>query len=81
MTKTPDFIDVLVECATPVRRLRPPLVRVLWLALVASISPCSPSGTACGPISWSACMSLFFVVSIAAALAAGVLGGRGGVHG
>lgn len=32
MTKTPDLIDTLVECATPVRRLRPPLIRAaLWL--------------------------------------------------
>lgn len=32
MTKTPDLIDTLVDCATPVRRLRPPLVRAgLWL--------------------------------------------------
>ena len=34
MTRTPDLIDALVEPATPVRRLRPPMVRAgLWLAL------------------------------------------------
>ena len=37
MTKTPDLIDTLVDCAAPVRRLRPPLVRAgLWL-LFASL--------------------------------------------
>ncbi len=38
VTKTPDLIDALVECATPVRRLRPPLVRAgLWLAFAGLI--------------------------------------------
>ena len=36
MTKTPDLIDALVETATPVRRLRPPIIRAgLWLAFAA----------------------------------------------
>lgn len=36
--KTPDLIDLLVEAATPVRRLRPPLVRAaLWLLLAAIV--------------------------------------------
>ena len=31
MTRTPELIDTLVECATPVRRLRPPLMRAaIW---------------------------------------------------
>ena len=38
MTKTPDLIDALVQDATPVRRLRPPLVRAgLWLAFAATV--------------------------------------------
>ena len=38
MTKTPDLIDTLVQDATPVRRLRPPLVRAgLWLAFAAIV--------------------------------------------
>ena len=38
MTKTLDLIDALVECATPVRRLRPPLVRAgLWLLFAALV--------------------------------------------
>ena len=38
MTRTPDLIDALVECGTPVQRLRPPLVRAgLWLAFAAAV--------------------------------------------
>jgi hypothetical protein len=38
VTKTPELIDALVECATPVRRLRPPLVRTgLWLLFVTLV--------------------------------------------
>lgn len=38
MTKTPDLIDTLVECAVPVRRLRPPLVRAAsWLFLAVLV--------------------------------------------
>jgi hypothetical protein len=36
--KTPDLIDSLVEAATPVRRLHPPLIRAaLWLLLAAIV--------------------------------------------
>lgn len=36
MTPTPDLIDTLVSCATPVKRLRPPLARAgLWLLFAA----------------------------------------------
>jgi hypothetical protein len=35
---TPDLTDTLVACATPVRRLRPPLIRAgLWLLLAALV--------------------------------------------
>jgi hypothetical protein len=38
VTGTRELIDALVECATPVRRLRPPLVRaVLWLAFAGVV--------------------------------------------
>jgi hypothetical protein len=38
VTRTPDLIDALVECGTPVRRLRPPIVRAaLWLAFAAIV--------------------------------------------
>jgi hypothetical protein len=36
--RTPDLIDALVETATPVRRLRPPIVRAaLWLAFAVIV--------------------------------------------
>ena len=36
VTNTPELIETLVESATPVRRLRPPLVRAgLWIMLAA----------------------------------------------
>jgi len=37
VTQTPDLIDTLVECATPVRRLRPPLVRAGFWILFATL--------------------------------------------
>jgi len=38
VTRTPDLIDALVECATPVRRLRPPLVRAMfWLGFAGLV--------------------------------------------
>jgi hypothetical protein len=38
VTRTPDLIDALVETATPVRRLRPPIVRAgLWLAFATVV--------------------------------------------
>jgi hypothetical protein len=38
MRQTSDLIETLVESATPVRRLRPPLVRAgIWLALAAAV--------------------------------------------
>jgi hypothetical protein len=37
VTTTPDLIDTLVACATPVRRLKPPLVRAGWWLLFAAL--------------------------------------------
>jgi hypothetical protein len=38
VTATRELIDTLVECATPVRRLRPPIVRAtLWLAFAGLV--------------------------------------------
>jgi len=38
VTRTPELVDALVECAIPVRRLRRPLVRAwLWLAFAGLI--------------------------------------------
>ena len=74
MIKTPDLIDTLVESATPVRRLRPPLVRAgLWLLLAAAILVllCVAHG-----LRTDIAMRLrqpVFVVSMMAALATGIL--------
>ena len=74
MTKTPDLIDALVECATPVRRLRPPLVRgALWLALAAFILALLAIGHGVRADLAERLHQPVFVVSIAAALATGVL--------
>jgi len=74
VTKTPDLIDALVECATPVRRLRPPLVRgALWLALAAFILALLAIGHGVRADLAERLHQPVFVVSIAAALATGVL--------
>ena len=58
MTTTPELIDTLVACATPVRRLRPPLVRAgLWLLFAALSSGSSPSLMVYGPIFSERCSS------------------------
>jgi hypothetical protein len=42
VTRTPDLNDALVECATPMRRVRPPLVRAgLWLGFAGTSSALS----------------------------------------
>jgi hypothetical protein len=74
VTKTPDLIDALVECATPVRRLRPPLVRgALWLALAAFILALLAIGHGVRADLAERLHQPVFAVSIAAALATGVL--------
>jgi hypothetical protein len=74
VTKTPDLIDALVECATPVRRLRPPIVRgALWLALAALILVLLAIGHGVRADLAERLHQPVFVVSIAAALATGIL--------
>jgi hypothetical protein len=74
VTRTPDLIDALVECATPVRRLRPPLVRgALWLALAAFILALLAIGHGVRADLAERLHQPVFVVSIAAALATGAL--------
>jgi hypothetical protein len=74
VTKTPDLIDALVECATPVRRLRPPLVRAsLWLAFAGLILALLAIGHGVRGDLAERLHQPVFVVSIAAALATGVL--------
>jgi hypothetical protein len=74
MTRTPDLIDALVECATPVRRLRPPLVRAgLWLGLAGVILALLAIGHGVRTDLAEHLQQPVFVVSIAATLATGIL--------
>jgi hypothetical protein len=74
VTTTPDLIDALVECATPVRRLRPPLVRaVLWLAFAGLILALLAIGHGVRADLAERLHEPMFAVSIAAALATGIL--------
>ena len=74
MTKTPDLIDALVECATPVRRLRPPFVRAaLWLLLAALVLVLIVTGHGLRPDIAERLRQPVFVLSMIAALMTGVL--------
>jgi hypothetical protein len=74
VTNTPELIDALVECATPVRRLRPPLVRAgLWLALAAVILALLAVGHGVRVALVERLHQPVFAVSIAAALATAIL--------
>ena len=74
MTKTPDLIDALVETATPVRRLRPPIVRAgLWLAFAAIVLGLIAIAHGVRP-DFSDCMRQpLFVLGMLGALATGIL--------
>ena len=73
MTKTPDLIDALVETATPVRRLRPPIDRAgLWLAFAAIVLGLIAIAHGLRP-DFSDCMRQpLFVVGMLGALATGI---------
>lgn len=74
MTRTPELIDTLVECATPVRRLRPPLVRaVLWLAFAGLVIALLAIGHGVRPDLAQHLQQPAFAMSIASALATGIL--------
>jgi hypothetical protein len=74
VTETQKLIDALVAGATPVRRLRPPLVRALsWLALAGAILALLAIGHGVRSDLVEHLRQPIFVVSIAAALATGVL--------
>lgn len=74
MIKTPDLIDTLVESATPVRRLRPPLIRAgLWLLLAAAILVLLCVAHGLRPDIAMRLRQPVFVVSMVAALATGIL--------
>jgi hypothetical protein len=74
VTETQKLIDALVAGATPVRRLRPPLVRALsWLALAGAILALLAIGHGVRSDLVAHLHQPIFLVSIAAALATGVL--------
>jgi hypothetical protein len=74
VTETQKLIDELVAGATPVRRLRPPLVRALsWLALAGAILVLLAIGHGVRSDLAEHLRQPIFLVSIAAALATGVL--------
>jgi hypothetical protein len=74
VTRTPDLIDALVECASPVRRLRPPLVRAaMWLAFAGLILALLATGHGVRTDLVERIHQPVFAASIAAALATGIL--------
>jgi hypothetical protein len=74
VTETQKLIDSLVASATPVRRLRPPLVRALsWLALAGAILALLAIGHGLRSDLVEHLRQPTFVTSIAAAFATGVL--------
>jgi hypothetical protein len=74
VTRTPELIDTLVECGTPVRRLRPPLVRAgLWLAFAGLILTLVIVGHGVRTDLVARFHEPTFVVSITAAFATGLL--------
>jgi len=74
MTRTSDLIGALVDGATPVRRLRPPLVRaVLWLLLAALVLVLIVTGHGLRPDIAERLRQPVFVLSMMAALTTGIL--------
>ncbi len=74
MTGTRELIDALVECATPVRRLRPPLVRAtLWLAFAGLVIALVAMGHGLRDDLALSLHQPAFAISTAAALATGIL--------
>ena len=74
MTKTPDLIDALVQDATPVRRLRPPLVRAgLWLAFAAIVLGLIAIAHGVRPDFSDRVRQPLFVLSMIGTLATGIL--------
>ena len=73
-TTTPELIDSLVEGATPVRRLRPPVLRaLLWIGLAGLILALVAVGHGVRPDLARRLHDPLFAVSLAGALATGIL--------
>lgn len=74
MTRTPDLIDALVETATPVRRLHPPIVRAgLWLAFAAIVLGLIAIAHGVRPDFSDRVRQPLFVLGMLGALATGIL--------
>jgi len=74
VTKTPDLIDALVETATPVRRLRPPIIRTgLWLAFAAIMLGLIAIAHGLRPDFFDRVRQPLFVLSMLGALATSIL--------
>jgi hypothetical protein len=74
VTGTQQLIDTLVECATPVRRLRPPLVRaMLWLGVAGLVIALIAMGHGFRPDLTLSLRRPSFAVTTAAALLTGIL--------
>jgi len=74
VTKTPDLIDALVETATPVRRLRPPIIRAgLWLAFAAIMLGLIAIAHGLRPDFFDRVRQPLFVLSMLGALATSIL--------
>ena len=74
MTRTPDLIDALVETVTPVRRLRPPIIRAgLWLAFAATVLGLIAIAHGMRPDFSDRVRQPLFVLSMLGVLATGIL--------
>ena len=74
MTTTPELIDTLGACATPVRRLRPPLIRAgLWLMFAAFLLGIIGVAHGLRPDIFQCVQQPRFVIAMLGALATGVL--------
>jgi hypothetical protein len=74
VTRTPDLIDALVETATPVQRLRPPIVRAgLWLAFAAIVLGLIAIAHGVRPDFSDRVRQPLFVLGMIGALATGIL--------
>ena len=73
MMPTPDLIDRLVAAATPVRRLRKPVVRAAtWLSLAAIVMALLVAGQGLRPDFWQCALDPHFAICLAATALTGV---------
>jgi hypothetical protein len=74
VTKTPDLIDTLVDCATPVRRLRAPFVRAArWLSFATLVLVVIAVSHGVRPDLLERLQQPVFVIGMLGALATGIL--------